>query len=77
MSYEAPEALAEVPVFLGGPVGTNQLGMFASLIGKSLHPLASIKMLHRREAHQLAERDRKILSAPCWLCRLVCRPVGK
>lgn len=62
VSDEAPEALAEVPVFLGGPVGTNQL-MFASFDWKNRNTLSLNQNVAIEEAYQLAERDRYSLRA--------------
>lgn len=62
VSDQAPEALAEVPVFLGGPVGTNQL-MFASFDWKNRNTLSLNQNVAIEEAYQLAERDRNSLRA--------------
>jgi putative transcriptional regulator len=57
-----PEALAEVPVFLGGPVGTDQL-IFATLDWDGQHSLNLKAHLSIEEADQLAEEERSALRA--------------
>jgi putative transcriptional regulator len=57
-----PEALADVPVFLGGPVGTNQL-MFASFDWAGSDSLSLNQNVAIDEADQLAERDRSAIRA--------------
>jgi putative transcriptional regulator len=59
---EAPAGLAEVPVFLGGPVGTNQL-MFASFDWKNRDTLSLNQNVAIEEAYLLTEEDRSALRA--------------
>ena len=56
VSDPTPAALADVPVFLGGPVGTNQL-MFASFDWDGRDSLSLNQNVAIDEAHQLAEQD--------------------
>ena len=49
----APGALADVPVFLGGPVGTNQL-MFAAFDWAGRNSLSLNQNVAIEEANQLA-----------------------
>ena len=58
----APEALADVPVFLGGPVGTNQL-MFAAFDWEGRDSLSLNQNVAIDEASQLSERDRSAVRA--------------
>ena len=58
----APGALADVPVFLGGPVGTNQL-MFAAFDWEGRDSLSLNQNVALEEANQLAERDRSAIRA--------------
>ena len=62
VSDEAPEALADVPVFLGGPVGTNQL-MFAAFDWKNRDTLRLNQNVAIEDAYQLAEEDHNALRA--------------
>ena len=62
VSEAAPEALAEVPVFIGGPVATNQL-MFAAFDWKGPDSLSLNHHVAIEEAHQLAARDRSAVRA--------------
>lgn len=55
-------ALAEVPVFLGGPVGTNQL-MFATFDWEGLDSLSLNQNVAFEEANKLAEDDRNAIRA--------------
>lgn len=57
-----PAALADVPVFLGGPVATNQL-MFAAFDWKGRDSVSLDQNVALEEAHQLAERDRSAVRA--------------
>lgn len=57
-----PEALANVPVFLGGPVGTNQL-MFASFDWEERDSLCLNQNVALEEARQLAEHDHNSVRA--------------
>ncbi|HJZ82512.1 MAG TPA: YqgE/AlgH family protein [Pyrinomonadaceae bacterium] len=59
---EAPAGLAEVPVFLGGPVGTNQL-MFASFDWKNRDTLSLNQNVAIEEAYLLTDEDRSTLRA--------------
>ncbi len=56
VSEEAPEGLAEVPVFLGGPVGKNQL-MFAAFEWEDAGRLRLKHNVDAAEAHGFAETD--------------------
>lgn len=56
------EALAEVPVFLGGPVGTNQL-IFATLDWDRESGLSLNAHVNLDQVDQLAEEDRSALRA--------------
>ena len=58
----APGALADVPVFLGGPVGTNQL-MFAAFDWAGRNSLSLNQNVAIEEANQLAEQDRSAIRA--------------
>jgi putative transcriptional regulator len=58
----APGALADVPVFLGGPVGTNQL-MFAAFDWEGRDSLSLNQNVAIEEANQLAEQDRNAIRA--------------
>jgi putative transcriptional regulator len=51
-----PEGLAEVPVFLGGPVGKNQL-MFAAFEWEEANGLRLNHNVNVDEAHELVEED--------------------
>ena len=62
VSDTAPEGLADVPVFLGGPVATNQL-MFAAFDWKGRDSLSLNQNVALEAAHQLAERDRNAIRA--------------
>lgn len=57
-----PGALAHVPVFLGGPVGTNQL-MFAAFDWEGRDSLSLNQNVALEEANHLAERDRSAIRA--------------
>ena len=57
-----PEALADVPVFLGGPVGTNQL-MFAAFDWEGPHSLSLNHNFNLEQVHQLAEYDHDAIRA--------------
>jgi putative transcriptional regulator len=57
-----PEALADVPVFLGGPVATNQL-MFAAFDWEGRDSLSLNQNVALEEAHQLAQQDRSAVRA--------------
>jgi len=57
-----PEALGDLPVFLGGPVGTNQL-MFASFDWDDSNSLSLNQHVGIEEAHLLAEQDRTAIRA--------------
>ena len=59
---EAPAGLAEIPVFLGGPVGTNQL-MFASFDWKNRDTLSLNQNVAIEEAYLLTDEDRSTLRA--------------
>jgi len=59
---EAPAGLAEIPVFLGGPVGTNQL-MFASFDWKNRDTLNLNQNVAIEEAYLLTDEDRSTLRA--------------
>ena len=68
-----PEGLADVPVFLGGPVGKNQL-MFAAFEWETG---AGLKLNHNvgiDEAHELAGEDPDFHSGVCRIRRLERRP---
>jgi putative transcriptional regulator len=56
VSDAPPEGLADVPVFLGGPVGKTQL-MFAAFEWENKHGLKLNHNVDIDEAHQLAEKD--------------------
>ena len=58
----APGALADVPVFLGGPVGTNQL-MFAAFDWAGRNSLSLNQHVAIDEANQIAEQDRSAIRA--------------
>ena len=58
----APGALANVPVFLGGPVATNQL-MFATFDWERRHSLSVNQNVALEEANALAERDKNSIRA--------------
>lgn len=58
----APGALADVPVFLGGPVGTNQL-MFAAFAWAGRNSLSLNQNVALEDAHQLAEKDQSAVRA--------------
>ncbi len=58
----APGALADVPVFLGGPVGTNQL-MFAAFDWAGRDSLSLNQHVAIDEANELAEHDRNAIRA--------------
>ncbi|HEX4666806.1 MAG TPA: YqgE/AlgH family protein, partial [Chthoniobacterales bacterium] len=57
-----PEALGDVPVFLGGPVGTNQL-MFAAFDWEGRNSLSLNQNVDLEAAHQLAANDKSALRA--------------
>jgi putative transcriptional regulator len=57
-----PDALADVPVFLGGPVGTNQL-MFAAFDWNGQNSLSLNHHVNLQEAHQLAAEDESAIRA--------------
>ena len=57
-----PEALADVPVFLGGPVGTNQL-MFAAFDWNGQNSLSLNHHVNLEQAHELAEHNRSAIRA--------------
>ncbi len=57
-----PEMLADVPVFLGGPVGKNQL-MFAAFEWESGEELKLNHNVGMQEANQLAGRDPSVIRA--------------
>lgn len=57
-----PEALADVPVFLGGPVGTNQL-MFAAFDWEGRNSLSLNQNVSIDDASQLAQHDRSAIRA--------------
>ncbi|MEO8439458.1 MAG: YqgE/AlgH family protein [Spartobacteria bacterium] len=57
-----PEALADVPVFLGGPVGTNQL-MFATFDWEGRDLLSLNPNVTLEDANELAEHDRSAIRA--------------
>jgi putative transcriptional regulator len=57
-----PDALADVPVFLGGPVATNQL-MFAAFDWQGRDSLSLNQNVAIEEAHQLAGQDRSAIRA--------------
>jgi putative transcriptional regulator len=62
LAEPAPGALADVPVFLGGPVATNQL-MFAVFDWAGCDSLSLNQNIGFDEAHQLAKRDRNAVRA--------------
>jgi putative transcriptional regulator len=62
LTEPAPGALGDVPVFLGGPVATNQL-MFAALDWEGRDSLSLNQNVDLEEAHQLAEQDRDAVRA--------------
>ena len=53
---ETPEALAEVPVYLGGPVGRNQL-MFAAFEWQNENALSVNHHVNIEEADELLQHD--------------------
>ena len=57
-----PEALGDVPVFLGGPVGTNQL-MFAAFDWEGRNSLSLNQNVDLEAAHQLAANDKSAVRA--------------
>src|SRR5690242_2864365 len=57
-----PEALGDVPVFLGGPVGTNQL-MFAAFDWEGRNSLSLNQNVDLEAAHQLAANDKNAVRA--------------
>ena len=57
-----PEALGDVPVFLGGPVGTNQL-MFAAFEWEGRNSLSLNQNVDLEAAHQLAANDKSAVRA--------------
>jgi putative transcriptional regulator len=57
-----PEALGDVPVFLGGPVATNQL-MFAAFDWEGRNSLSLNQNVDLEAAHQLAANDKSALRA--------------
>ncbi|MGH8093831.1 MAG: YqgE/AlgH family protein [Chthoniobacterales bacterium] len=61
-AFPTPEALADVPVFLGGPVGTNQL-MFASFDWEGCDSLRLNQNVALDQAHHLAEQDQSSIRA--------------
>jgi len=62
VSDPTPEALGDLPVFLGGPVGTNQL-MFATFDWDDNNSLSLNQHVGIEEAHLLAEQDRNAIRA--------------
>jgi len=62
LAEPAPGALADVPVFLGGPVATNQL-MFAVFDWAGCDSLRLNQNIGFDEAHQLAKQDRNAVRA--------------
>ena len=56
------DALGDLPVFLGGPVGTNQL-MFASFDWDESNSLSLNQHVGIEEAHLLLEQDRNAIRA--------------
>ncbi len=62
LAEPAPGALAEVPVFLGGPVATNQL-MFAAFDWEGRDSPCMNQNVAFQEAHELAEQDRNAVRA--------------
>ena len=56
VSDETPEGLSDVPVFLGGPVGKNQL-MFAAFEWQTDDKLKLNHNVGVDEAHELADDD--------------------
>jgi putative transcriptional regulator len=57
-----PAALADVPVFLGGPVGTNQL-MFASFDWNGTDSLRLTSNVALEDADKMAEKDHSAIRA--------------
>ena len=57
-----PEALGDVPVFLGGPVATNQL-MFAAFDWEGRNSLSLNQNVDLEAAHQLAAHDKSAVRA--------------
>lgn len=57
-----PAALANVPVFLGGPVGTNQL-MFAAFSWNGKNALSLTSNVALEDADKLAEKNRGAIRA--------------
>lgn len=57
-----PEALGDVPVFLGGPVGTNQL-MFAAFDWEGRNSLSLNQNVDLEAAYQLAANDKSAVRA--------------
>ena len=64
----APDGLADIPVFLGGPVGKNQL-MFAAFEWQKGEGLKLNHNVGVDEAHQLVDQD------PASICRRARRNV--
>lgn len=62
VSDDTPEELAHVPVFLGGPVATNQL-MFAAFAWTGRDSLRLNHNVALEEAHQLAAQDQSAIRA--------------
>jgi putative transcriptional regulator len=62
LAEPAPGALANVPVFLGGPVATNQL-MFAAFDWEGRNSLSINQNVALEEANQLAKRDKNAVRA--------------
>lgn len=57
-----PDGLAEVPVFLGGPVGKNQL-MFAAFEWEDANGLRLNHNVNAEEAHDLVDQDPTLIRA--------------
>ncbi len=57
-----PETLGDVPVFLGGPVGTNQL-MFAAFDWQESNALRLNQHVALEEAEQMSAQDRSAVRA--------------
>lgn len=57
-----PDVLADVPVFLGGPVGTNQL-MFAAFDWQGRHALRLNQNLLLENEQEMAGQDRSAIRA--------------
>ncbi len=57
-----PDGLADVPVFLGGPVGKNQL-MFAAFEWEDANGLRLNHNVNAEEAHDLVDQDPTLIRA--------------